>query len=381
MNSSLPCFVNANWLHLSNEVSFFDSSHDNSKLLIPSPESERDEINFKLRILELLDIFIRQQPENKLILKLFVPFGRLLLDLAKDAKSRDVFGKSVNIVRNRLTRLRTWPALPPSDVRIVEKIGLQVVSLAKKSPSNQVCGMIGEILTALVKIAVLSGETPEKIVSQIYEPLVDDFMTKKASKIHGCIFEQMIKRYPHYGWALITMLLSRASTREVVNAFRQIQAYDLLIILLRGISKKSDTKKLCSDHFPLILSAILQTLNIVITEDDSIKGLCLNRLKHMFRAIHLLIMKLSIFYSAQEIRTTWDLETLITSMQRIANDGKFKSRVLATVTNQIVGLLEPPESCKRKEKPNGPIDDHHVKLKKKARTPRLSSPAPPLVAA
>lgn len=354
---------------------------DSFRFIKLSLESERDEINFKLRILELLDIFIKQQPENKLILSLFVPFGRLLLDFAKDAKSRDVFGKSVNIVRNRLTRLRVWPILPSSDVQTVEKIGLQLVLLAKKSPSNQVCGMIGEILAALVKIAMVSGETSERIVSQIYNPLVDDFMTKKVSKIHGCIFEQILKRYPHYSWALITMLLSKASTREVVNAFRQVQAYDLLVILLRGISKKSESKNLFSDHFPSILASILQTLNIIVTEDDSIKGLCLNRLKHMFKAIHLLIMKLSIFYSAQEIRTTWDLDTLIASMRRIANDGKFKSRALATTTNQIVGLLEPSKSCKRKEKPNGSIDDPHFKLKKKTRTVKLSSPVPPLIAA
>jgi DNA polymerase phi len=326
-------------------------------------ESERNVINFKLRILELLEIFIKKQPQNRLILNLFVPLARLHWHSAHNTKSKALFDRSTNLIRNKLTRLREYPVLTSFDLSDLYTITSEITSIARKSPSALVCNTLGAMLAFLAKLLIMAGATCEDATLQVYGSLIEEYMTQKNTKLHSSLFGELVDRYPQYSGTLIVKLLSRTCTADVVNGFRQVQAYDLLFTLLKKVSEKSDMKDVFQLYLPSIASSVVQTIQLIATDSEKIKGLSVKRLRSMFKTTLLAIQKSALFYSIPEMEVIWSSNTLTNHMQKIAEHSKFKSSVLKTFTEQIL-FSRPTKVSKRKNETVEPtivMDDQNRK--------------------
>jgi len=243
-------------------------------------------LQFKLRVLDIIEIFIKKQASNPLVLELIDP----LLDVAWSSlnskgfhtlgeraqglfqsklcsskelppttliKAKDVHGKIDHLIRKAMTA----PSIVI--VSLVTRGCLYLVRVLRGSQAQQ--------LTGKRKGKVQEGEETPKVsllnakrVSAAFKEALEDFMLKRSTHLHPVLFTELIGRFPHLGWYLAPHLVNYLET--AVNSFRKSQA---CLMLMQLMSQKTPDH---STHIKVIASPLQATLNSLMTkgaESDS----------------------------------------------------------------------------------------------------------------
>lgn len=204
----------------------FTPAHTNILRLfgIIDQDVQRDATHFKNRILDLVDLLVRKQSTNPLILQTVLP----LLELATQSSldERQLADKAKGILKNRVCKAKEVPSGVDADktTSLLEKIH----ELAQHARNSEILATLGE---ASVFIARVSSD-PEQCIAA-YKSSVEDFASRKNSSLNPAFFQQYIKRFPNQGWALRDELLSSSS--KSVNGYRACQMLQMLMFTLSSI--------------------------------------------------------------------------------------------------------------------------------------------------
>lgn len=143
-------------------------------------------ILFKCRVVELLEIYVKQQHQNPDALTLIVP----LLMVIKTTSSKEVSEKSCNLIREfaKLFRFRPEENSIDSDVLQTSRLLLdEVHDLAGMEGSNVYRNACSQASLLLVKLVLQNGGTVEE-VWQRYAKTGISLMTDSACKIKNSFF-------------------------------------------------------------------------------------------------------------------------------------------------------------------------------------------------
>ncbi len=141
-------------------------------------------INFKCRVLELLDIYVKRQHTNVLALDLLIP----LLDVIRTTKSPLVSARSCDLVRSysKLCKPNTVPLTTDSIVPIT--LLRDVHGLAGKEGSNAYGAACSHASLLLVKILAAKDRENLRLIESIYGETHQAFMLDSKSKVKPSFF-------------------------------------------------------------------------------------------------------------------------------------------------------------------------------------------------
>ncbi|KAJ8044184.1 Myb-binding protein 1A [Holothuria leucospilota] len=209
-------------------------------------------IHFKLRVLQLLEIFIKKYPDNPLVIKIVYPILEVATARTGKKDGGTLADKTANLLEIRICKSRkkvVYPILEVATARTGKKDGgtladktanlLEIrICKSRKIPhsiSEEYAEYIYEIIGKMLKLAgkgqsvksltlvshccfymirVLRGAQEDfssdrrtvafdaKRIRDLYSAALKDFMTKRATNLQPDLFLDLIRRLPSVAWLL-----------------------------------------------------------------------------------------------------------------------------------------------------------------------------------
>ncbi|KAG0326236.1 DNA-directed DNA polymerase [Dissophora globulifera] len=362
---------------------------------VQQKDAKQTLIHFKNKVLDLLELYIKKQSSNELVLDLIVPL--LSLVLIPSASNKPVHDKILALLRNKLAKIKDYPR--DCDDEHVFEVLSQVHELAKKSPDAKFSGLCGDLSLLLVKVliggqddktsvrdtpkveapakktrgktsattAVSAEEAALKAkqdrVVALYSDSLKEFMTRKNSNLSAKMFLEFIDRFPHLAWHLSSTLLEYTSPKAAVKSFRQAMAFTMLSALVKRLANKNtpEFEQLFLDTLPLIRNSLIETFEGAFAEPttteeekNSAKGMNVARLREIlkFTILSARTVKRS---EDRDVVQIWETSKLGPLLQRISEDPRFASGAVRSLIQQLLALIGseiklPTGSVKKQEK-------------------------------
>ncbi|KAF9434258.1 DNA-directed DNA polymerase [Entomortierella beljakovae] len=332
-------------------------------------------IHFKNKVLDLLELYIKKQSTNELVLDLIVPL--LSLVLIPSASNKPVHDKISALLRNKLAKIKDYPR--DCDDEHVFEILTQVHELAKKSPDAKFSGLCGDLSLLLVKVLIggqddktAVGETKVEAPTKktrasgkkatadaeeaklkakqdrilaLYSASLKEFMTRKNSNLSAKMFLEFIDRFPHLAWHLSGTLLEYTSPKATVKSFRQAMAFTMLSALVKRLANKNtpEFEGLFLETLPLIRNSMVETFEgafeeVSEGEKNSAKGLNVARLREILK-FAILSARMAKRSEECDITQIWETSKLGPLLQKISEDARYSSGALRSLIQQMLALI------------------------------------------
>ncbi|XP_033114198.1 myb-binding protein 1A-like protein [Anneissia japonica] len=248
-------------------------------------------LHFKLRVLDLVDIFIKRQPENILVADLLLPLVFMIQAASGDRDQDLLKEKAANIYKMKLCRPKKYPKVSDSEKEELHKCLEDMMTALRKSSSVYMVSLISSGCLFLVRMLMSespTGPSPLKTrqqrkhqeknrqdeddgtedkslnderIAALYNKSLLDFMTYRSTCLHPVLFADLIQRFPSLGWHLAPQLIQY--TTENIQVYRKKQACLMLTNLLskRPYLGNEDPKKMCKKVSSMISKVLTETLD------------------------------------------------------------------------------------------------------------------------
>ncbi|KAF9969908.1 DNA-directed DNA polymerase [Actinomortierella ambigua] len=314
-------------------------------------------VHFKNKVLDLLELFVKKQSHNELVLELIVPLMSLVL--VPSTSNKPVHDKINALLRNKLAKIKDYPR--ECNEEHVFEILTQVHELAKKAPDAKFSSLCGELSLLLVKVLIggedsatilveskapaagkkkgKSKETTanaldanqQRIVS-LYIASLQEFMTRKNSNLSAKLFLEFIERFPHLAWHLSATLLDFMSPKAAVKSFRQAKAFDMMAALVKRLANKKNPEfeQLFLNTLPLIQESFQETVERTLAQaqggednESGGKALTVARLREILKFVTTSARMVK--NGDRDVQAIWKTLEMGPLLQKLAEDSRFES--------------------------------------------------------
>ena len=190
-------------------------------------DAQREATHFKNRVLDLIDIFVKKNPANPLIIRLIFPLVELIVSTGPDEKQ--LSDKATGILRNRIGKSKESPSGVSKEdaAKTLEELHI----LARKASTPDVLATLNQASLYLSKV-LLHAEDIAPVLSA-YQESLHDFVARKASKLNTAFFDDFVRRHPQAAWNMRDDLVKASS--DALNGYRQAQVFHLVQTLINQL--------------------------------------------------------------------------------------------------------------------------------------------------
>jgi DNA polymerase phi len=216
--------------------------------------------------MDLLDVFIKKQPRNPLIIYILVPLLNVAVIQDSD-ESQDLHSKIISLMKTRVLKLKECiPIELDSGLKTLKEIH----EVTAKAPTGSIAGLCSTVSIMVVKS--LAQKFPESAVANlnqtpksnqkkkqklninkaglenapmglspiatIYLTSLKSFITEKKSKINSSLFIDLANRYPLIAFELAPSILEFQTSNRAVNGYRVTQGFSILSEILKRLPPK-----------------------------------------------------------------------------------------------------------------------------------------------
>ncbi|KAJ4488037.1 DNA polymerase phi-domain-containing protein [Lentinula aciculospora] len=213
----------------------------NEKKASKDVDAQREATQFKNRVLDLVDIYIKKQPSSPYIVRLIIPLVDLITRSTSDEKQ--LSDKARGIVRSRIGKAKEFPVTCPSVAQDEDEVNKVFETLHKRARTERspeylsilsdCCIYLSQLLLLQVQVPSSGQESrsipPNPVIIQYQKSLID-FTSRKNSSLNPSFFQQFIRRSRIAAWGLRNDLLELPE--KAVNTYRRLQIYQLICDLL-----------------------------------------------------------------------------------------------------------------------------------------------------
>lgn len=190
-------------------------------------DAQREATHFKNRVLDLIDIFVKKNPANPLIIRLIFPLVELIVSTGPDEKQ--LSDKATGILRNRIGKSKESPSGVSKEdaAKTLEELHI----LARKASTPDVLATLNQASLYLSKV-LLHAEDIAPVLST-YQESLHDFVARKASKLNTAFFDDFVRRHPQAAWNMRDDLVKASG--DALNGYRQAQVFHLVQTLVNQL--------------------------------------------------------------------------------------------------------------------------------------------------
>ncbi|KAG9125256.1 DNA-directed DNA polymerase, partial [Ceratobasidium sp. 392] len=294
--------------------------------------AQREATHFKIRILDLLDIFLNRQPQSPFVPRIVLPLVKIILSCSPD--ERQLSEKTTGILRSRIGKLKDAPASGVDQASVIEDLK-SLHDIARKTATPEVSAC------SLYLSRVLRGN--EQML-EVYRASIDDFTSRKNSKLAPAFLKDFVVRQIAYAWRLRQHIAEKCVPGAGVNVYRQMQMWGLIQSMLSQIAPLAKQPPITDEIFafiPLVRDALYKTLISACQQTDH--ALNANQTKELLK-IGLQAARLAskLARASDDLEACWDTSAFEEVRQRLASSDRFKSSpAVQTLAKQFASLLTP----------------------------------------
>ncbi|TRM61838.1 DNA polymerase phi-domain-containing protein [Schizophyllum amplum] len=275
-------------------------------------DAQREATHFKNRVLDLVDVFFRQQSTSPLVIRLLLPLSDLIVSSGPD--EQQLADKAKGIIRARIGKAKDTPSSP--DVDAVKTALADVHSRARRVRSPDHLSTLSIVSMYLAKTALHMGA--EDAVVETYKESLTDFLTRKNSSLNTSFFQEIIRRHVAVGWRLRTETLELSS--QAVNAYRRCQAYQLVQTLLNQMPSLTLAHDDVAAFMDLLQNSLSETISGAC---DGTINITATQLKELLKLAHSAARQSQKLPAS--VKTVWSPSTWTQLSARLTASDKFKA--------------------------------------------------------
>ncbi|GBE82630.1 hypothetical protein SCP_0410150 [Sparassis crispa] len=289
-------------------------------------DAQREATHFKNRVLDLLETFIKKQPKNPLVLRLILPLVELVVSTGPDEKH--LADKATGLLRTRLGKSKEVLSIVDTDEATV--VLEELHTRARKSDN---LATLSQCSIYLSRSLLHAGFT--ETVVRVYRESLDDFVTRKASKLNSNFFQDFIRRHPEAGWALRNDLIEVSG--KAVNVYRQCQAFQILHTLISQVPASGDHRADILKFIPTLRRSLHDVISNACGDTPTLTPA---QMKELLKLGLTAVRQTKRFASSpEEVFSSWDPSTWNVLAGKLAASDRFKSSTgLQTMCKQMAQL-------------------------------------------
>lgn len=328
---------------------------------------QRDTTLFHNKILDLLEMYAKEQSGNALVMRLVAPL--YALSRGSGDVSQQVAHRASQILRVRLCKAKELPRgeLDVSGMVDELKATHEYVRSAQDVRMAELSAAVSQLYT---KVLIRHGHLSEPV--SVYEATLRDFLERKSSPVRPSFLLDAIRRMPELGWGLRESLLDGCRVSKSARAFRQVQSFTMLQAVLQQqqhLETRQATPKACLAFIQSICAVVAETIHIAASDDVGTASTPnAQRLKEVLR-FALQAVRITVRVADNEadaVHMAWplaDVESMATALQ---SSDRFKSsKSLHGLIKEILAVLQRAGELKEKTKKRTAQEDK----------PRVSQPS------
>ncbi|GAA5947327.1 hypothetical protein JCM3765_001627 [Sporobolomyces pararoseus] len=313
-----------------------------------------DDLHYRLRLLDLLEVLARKRPSSPLLIPTFVPLLNLARSTAPlETELRNKASKLVRfLVQPRKPADSISPPTPDSALEALEELH----ALAQGVEISEFAPIVAQTAIALVKAALASPSadaSTSTTVSTLFANSFEQYLaTKNArTKVQPLLITEFCKRAPAAAWGLFDRIVHLAKgqveegggdKKATVNAFRRMQAFEVAQTLLVSYTnlKTPESTAAVLAGIPSYQSALQEALSTSLTSTPSAATFDASRLKQLVKNA-LSAARLTVQLSSQaQANKLWSVPEWISLVQAAKTNERFKGAVaVQTLIKQLVSVL------------------------------------------
>lgn len=203
---------------------------------------QREATHFKIRVLDFVDTFTEERPESPHTPHIVLPLIRTIMGSGPDEKQ--LTEKAIRILMTRFNTLKILPCLEPdskgvmTDIESLTKDFENLHRIARKASLPQ-DGLSEPVIAATIYLAkVLAHASMQETVTAAYVASIDDFVTRKNSKISEAFIIDFARRpSPSLSWPLRDKILEACSAGKAINTYRRMASFQILGVFLSSVAQ------------------------------------------------------------------------------------------------------------------------------------------------
>jgi DNA polymerase phi len=188
--------------------------------------AEREATHFKIRILDLLDLYAKKQPRNSQILRFILPL--IQISRTTSGGSEEQLATKATSVLQRIAKSKEAVKIEGDGQDTAKEILKEIHDLARKAPNGAFLSTLSLCSLFVTRALLLADPSASPFIVEQYIASLEDFITRKNSGLHMNFFLEFIRRQPVTAWGLRENLVSLCGSSKSVNVYRQLQAFNLL---------------------------------------------------------------------------------------------------------------------------------------------------------
>lgn len=305
-------------------------------------EAKQEAIALRFKVLELVEIFARKQPQSALMLDLIMP----LYDLWKerDDDTEQLANKARGLLLNRISKAKTVPET--FDAEQVASLLQHMHTEARESQSSDVSNVSQAINLYLTKVALSQSSDNVKSalggkLVEIYRESLLDYLMRKASRLRHEFLIDAFRRFPMLGWELRSELLDHCRPGAATRAFRQVQVMSMLQAVLTQIAQRSEKADILS-FVPDISNCFVEIVNDS-ADAESASPLSSTHMKDTIKFV-LQAARISskVETSGEKLQSAWKVAKLQDAAEKLQGSDRFKaSTSIHDLMKQLLKVLQP----------------------------------------
>lgn len=335
-------------------------------------DAKKEGLIFQNKILDLIEIFARQQKSSPLCLGLVQPL--FVLCLEKDPGFKQISSKAESILMQILRGGRTSDMAISEVAQHLEKI--HSMACHGDAPAS-LCNAANLYLTRCCLRSTSDDvfELPPadqggSKIRDIYQSTIEDFMTRKASLLKPNFITDACKRFPRLGWALRTKIVASCRPGAATQGYQQAQAFEMLQVILNGKdSKEADLFEDRLTFMPVVAEALFAFLRDAASSDQTS-----NRVRDVIKCGIQFVRATQRAASStagedeeamrKVVGTIWKVAKIQEVAQQLDMSEKFgKSSAIQGLLKQMHSLVDPTSSKKNTKANKAAVQGSEVKAK------------------
>ncbi|KAF9653857.1 hypothetical protein BDM02DRAFT_3265026 [Thelephora ganbajun] len=307
--------------------------------------AQREATHFKNRVLELVDIYVKKQPSSVYIPLLVPPLLQLVITASPEESQ--LSEKATGVLRSRIGKLKEYPDKDETiDIGFILE---DLHTMARHAPSGEILTTIGQCCCYLVR--VLNRISTDGTVRFVYRKSLEDFVTRKASRLNSAFFQEFIRRSPEVAWDLKQDILDLSASEKAVNAYRACQTLGLLNLLFTNIPARDDISEDLSSFIPSLLDVVV----VLLTSSVANGALTAAQMKDVFKLVLTTIRQTKSFIKNDtEAGSLWKSDTWDGLLEKLTSSKKYgQATGLHAICKQVRDAIRvsEPHGAKKVKKP------------------------------
>lgn len=308
-------------------------------------------LHFKLRVLDLLQVFVTKCATSSLVLALPLPLFQALVAIQKTDKDARVLSERLqSVLNNKILRAKDVPSsatLSPAErTTAAEHLTAVVDLLTTKSLEKEQAGKVGAgLVVYFVRVLCSSNMSETSVVQPAVRTAVTDAFTKKHSRFPQIVFDDLVTRFPliavHVLLEPLTAIATASTASEskktesstaapaAVDEFSKCEVFRLLSLLLKPklLAEANEQQVFRSVQTALQTALVALMRSQQQTDGHELKA---KRMKLVLSCV-LQFVKSWKQLSASSARETKQLSELLTAVTALASN----SPVVKSMVKQI----------------------------------------------